>query len=147
MTSMFLLTFSAPIVELKAGDVLFRQGESGGDLYVLSSGRLAVERDGLRIATIAQSDALVGEAGVLLGRPHGATVRAETSSNVRVVKDARTVLERHPDIAIEVARMLCHRLDATSALVSEVSRQVTGPAEQSVAGRILSVLLGPPLKR
>lgn len=147
MTSMFLLTYSAPILDLEIGDVLITQGEIGSDLYVLEAGQLAVERNGVKIATIDQHDSLIGEMGLLLQRPHSATVRAETNSKVRVVADAMRVLQRHPDITLRLATLLSQRLDDTSGLVSELSRQVSGAAERSLVGRILSGLVTMPTKR
>ena len=147
MASMFLLTYSAPIMELEIGDVLITQGEMGTDLYVLEAGQLAVERDGVKIATIDQSDSLIGEMGLLLHKPHSATVRAETNSKVRVVADAMRVLERHPDITLRLAGLLSHRLDETSGLVSELSRQVSGTAEKTLIGKILSSLVTTPVRR
>jgi CRP-like cAMP-binding protein len=144
MASMFLLTYSAPIRELEIGDVLITQGTIGTDLFVLESGQLAVERDGVKIATIDQPDSLIGEMGLLLHKPHSATVRAETNSKVRVVADAMRVLERHPDITLRLASLLCQRLDETSGLVSELSRQVSGTAEKTLVGRILSSLVTTP---
>lgn len=144
MASMFLLTYSAPIRELEIGDVLISQGTMGTDLFVLESGQLAVERDGVKIATIDQADSLIGEMGLLLHKPHSATVRAETNSRVRVVADAMRVLERHPDITLRLASLLCQRLDETSGLVSELSRRVSGTAEKTLVGRILSSLVTTP---
>lgn len=147
MASMFLLTYSAPIMELEIGEVLITQGEMGTDLYVLETGQLAVERDGVKIATIDQSDSLIGEMGLLLHKPHSATVRAETNSKVRVVADAMRVLERHPDITLRLAGLLSQRLDETSGLVSELSRQVSGTAEKTLIGKILSSLVTTPGRR
>lgn len=147
MASMFLLTYSAPIMELEIGDVLITQGSMGTDLYVLEAGQLAVERDGVKIATIDQSDSLIGEMSLLLHKPHSATVRAETNSKVRVVADAMRVLERHPDITLRLAGLLSQRLDETSGLVSELSRQVSGTAEKTLIGKILSSLVTTPTKR
>ncbi len=147
MASMFLLTYLAPIKELEIGDVLITQGTLGGDLFVLEAGQLAVERDGVKIATIDQHDSLIGEMGLLLHKPHSATVRAETNSKVRVVADAMRVLERHPDITLRLASLLSQRLDETSGLVSELSRQVSGTAEQTLIGKILSSLVTTPVRR
>lgn len=147
MASMFLLTYSAPIKELEIGDVLITQGSMGTDLYVLETGQLAVERDGVKIATIDQSDSLIGEMGLLLHKPHSATVRAETNTKVRVVADAMRVLERHPDITLRLAGLLSQRLDETSGLVSELSRQVSGSAEKTLIGKILSSLVTTPVRR
>jgi len=147
MASMFLLTYSAPIKDLEIGEVLITQGEIGTDLFVLESGQLAVERDGVKIATIDQHDSLIGEMGLLLHKPHSATVRAETNSKVRVVADAMRVLERHPDITLRLASLLSQRLDETSGLVSELSRRVSGTAEKTLVGRILSSLVTTPVRR
>ena len=147
MASMFLLTYSAPIKELEIGDVLITQGSMGTDLYVLEAGQLAVERDGVKIATIDQSDSLIGEMGLLLQKPHSARGRAETNSKVRVVADAMRVLERHPDITLRLAGLLSQRLDETSGLVSELSRQVSGTAEKTLIGKILSSLVTTPVRR
>jgi CRP-like cAMP-binding protein len=147
MASMFLLTYSAPIMELEIGEVLITQGELGTDLFVLEAGQLAVERDGVKIATIDQPDSLIGEMGLLLRKPHSATVRAETNSKVRVVADAMRVLERHPDITLRLAGLLSQRLDETSGLVSELSRQVSGTTEKTLIGKILSSLVTTPGRR
>jgi CRP-like cAMP-binding protein len=147
MASMFLLTYSAPIMELEIGEVLITQGEMGTDLFVLEAGQLAVERDGVKIATIDQPDSLIGEMGLLLRKPHSATVRAETNSKVRVVADAMRVLERHPDITLRLAELLSQRLDETSGLVSELSRQVSGTTEKTLIGKILSSLVTTPGRR
>jgi CRP-like cAMP-binding protein len=143
MTSLVTLTYSAPTRELRRGDVLVTQGEAGLDIYVLESGRLAVERDGVGIATIEQPDALIGEMSVLLGKPHSATVRAERDSRVRVIKDAIRLLESQPGLALKVAQLLTQRLDATSALLVRLSREHGGkPAEQGLLGRIFHALNG-----
>lgn len=142
MTSLLLLTYSAPTIELDKGDVLINQGESDGNLYVLDSGVLAVERDGVRIATIDQFDSLIGEMSLLLGKPHSATVRAEGKARVRIVKDAMVVLERHPLITLRLATLLCQRLDSTSALLAGLSHEPDAKVEHSLIGRLRSSLLG-----
>jgi len=152
MASLLTLTFSAPTQQLAKGEVLVTQGDHGGDLYVLESGRLIVARDGVDIAAIEAPDSLIGEMAVLLGKAHTATVRADRDSRVRVIADARHLLERQPGllerqpgIALQVATLLCARLDATSALVAELSQSPTEkPAGQGFFGRLVSALAGGP---
>jgi len=145
MASLLTLTYSAPTLSLARGEVLITQGETGGDLYVLESGRLLVERDGVSIATIDEPDSLIGEMSVLLGTSYSATVRAEQNSKVRVVRDAIRILERQPAITLRLATLVCQRLDATSALLVELSREHTGKAsEQGLLSRIFSALLASP---
>ena len=88
MATLLTLTYSQPTLSLEPGDVLIKEGDPGGDLYVLESGRLRVERDGVTLATIGSPGALIGEMSVLLGTENTATVRAEKPTIVRVVKDA-----------------------------------------------------------
>lgn len=145
MASLITLVYSSPTRTLDRGDVLISQGEDGGDLFVLESGSLAVERDGVEIATISEPDALIGEMSVLLGRNYTATVRALTPVSVRVVEDAIRVLERQPLLALRVATVICERLDATSALLVEMNREHEGDARQKGwASRLFDSLINPP---
>jgi len=141
MATLLTLTYQQPTLSLAPGDVLIKEGDPGGDLYVLESGRLRVERDGVTLATISAAGALIGEMSVLLGTENTATVRAEKPTTVRVVKDALAYLERQPLVALRVAMLLSQRLDATSALLVEA--QKGKPQEPAgIFGRLMSTLSG-----
>lgn len=145
MATLLTLTFSQPSLRLEPGDVLIKEGNPGGDLYVLESGRLRVERDGVTLATISSAGALIGEMSVLLGTENTATVRAEKPTLVRVVKDALAYLERQPLVALRVAMLLSQRLDATSALLVEAQKQVARgkpPEPNGVFGRLMATVSG-----
>jgi CRP-like cAMP-binding protein len=144
MTSLLALTATRPTRTLAAGEILLVQGEAGGDLFILLSGKLAVVRDSVNIATIAQPGTLVGEMSVLLGTRNSATVRADTETKVRVIRDALKLLDSEPDLARRVATLVAGRLDATSALLVELTKQNKGKAsEQSLLNRIMSSLYSP----
>src|SRR4029079_7824866 len=108
MASLLTLTKEQPSRSLDVGEVLIAEGDPGGELYVLESGKLSVERDGVVLATIAAQGALVGEMSVLLGTENTATVRAATPATVRVVADALAYLERQPLVALGVANRITH---------------------------------------
>jgi len=111
---------------------------------VLESGKLVVERAGVQLATITAQGALVGEMSVLLGTENTATVRAEGAASVRVVADALAYLERQPLVALRVAMLLSQRLDATSKLLVELSKeQGVKSAERSTFSRLMSALVTP----
>jgi len=144
MTSLLALTATRPTRTLAAGEILLVQGEGGGDLFILMGGKLLVVRDGVTIATISQPGTLVGEMSVLLGTRNSATVRAETETRVRVIRDAIKLLDSEPDLARRVATLVAGRLDATSALLVELTKQNKGKAsEQGLLSRILTTLYSP----
>jgi CRP/FNR family cyclic AMP-dependent transcriptional regulator len=142
MASLLTLTFSQPTRTLAAGEVLIKEGDPGGDLYVLESGKLPVSRAGVTLATITAQGALIGEMSVLLGTENTATVTADKPTTVRVVKDALAFLERQPLVALRVAMLLSQRLDATSALLVEMQKDSKGKGpEAGIFGRLMSALV------
>lgn len=140
MASLLTLTYSQPTLTLKPGEVLIKEGDPGGDLYVLESGTLSVSRDGVDLARVEAPGALIGEMSVLLGTHNTATVRADKAATVRVVKDALAYLERQPLVALRVAMLLSQRLDATSALLVEAQKHE--PKPQPVFGRLFAAVTG-----
>jgi CRP-like cAMP-binding protein len=144
MASLLTLTYQQPTRSLNAGEVLIKEGDPGGDIYVLESGRLEVERAGVPLAEISAQGALVGEMSVLLGTANTATVRATAPSTVRVVKDALAYLERQPLVALRVAMLLSQRLDKTSALLVEMAQEHKGePRDKGIFDRLMQVLVTP----
>lgn len=140
MESLLELAASQPIRKLAPGEILIAQGREGGDLFVLESGQLVVERDGVAIASISSPNSVVGEMSVVLGTRNSATVRADGHAAVRVIMDARKHLEQDQAMTFRLAWLMASRLDATSAYLVELSKQHTGRAEQNMLGKILSAL-------
>lgn len=123
---------------LSPGEELIAQGASGGTLFTLESGELAVERDGVAITTISTPNALVGEMSVLLGTPASASVRAIGPVTVRAIENARAQLMQDPELTFRLAALVASRLDATTALLVDLSKE--HPAEQGLLARILSAI-------
>ena len=144
MANLLALTTGLSTRTLDRGELLLEAGEeTNGDMYILESGRLTVERDGVALALIAEPGALIGEMSVLLGTVHSATVRAEAKSTLRVVDNAVAFMERSPLVALHVATLACARLDATSALLVEMRNQAS-KSEQGMLSRLFGTLNGPP---
>ena len=140
MESLLSLAASQPVRTLFPKEVLIRQGEAGGELFVLEIGQLTVERDGITIATIEKPGSLVGEMSVVLGTLNTATVRAEQMSTVRVIHEARQHLEQNPELTFRVAWLMASRLDATSALLVQLTKQHSGKSEQGLLSKILAAI-------
>lgn len=143
MESLLTLAASHPTRTYSAGEILIGQGFAGGDLFILESGQLSVERDGVRIATIATPGSLIGEMSVVLGTLSSATVRAEKPSTLRVIHDARQYLQTDPALTFRVAWLMANRLDATSAYLVQLTRDHADKPESGLLGRILSSLHSP----
>jgi CRP-like cAMP-binding protein len=106
------------------GDVLIDEGGSKGRLYVLESGELGILRDGVEVATVADSGALVGEISALLDEPPTATVKAKTDVRAYIVPNPVGRLLDDPALLLHVARLLAHRLSETTAYLA-ASKQKT----------------------
>jgi CRP-like cAMP-binding protein len=143
MATLLEMTASQPTRTLPAGDVLLVQGEEGGDLFVLETGELAVERDGVSIATIVQPGTVVGEISVLLGIRNTATVRATRESKVKVIREARKHLRQDAELSFKIAALVAGRLDATSSVLADLSKKHGGAGEQGILRRIITALHRP----
>ena len=101
---------------LRAGEVLFEEGEAGDDAYILLSGRLRVavktESGGRQIISDLGAGELVGEIALLAGRPRTATVFAardcELAQLSRQSFDRMT--EQSRAAMVQVSRILVDRL-------------------------------------
>jgi CRP-like cAMP-binding protein len=145
MTTLAALAVSLPLETLPPGAQLTSEGSYSGRLYLLESGRLAVSREGITLASIDEPGAIIGEMAVLLGIPHSVTVTAEVTTVVRVIDEAPDVLSQHPDFALHLATLACARLNATSALLVELRQAATGKKqEQALMSRILTAMLATP---
>jgi CRP/FNR family transcriptional regulator, cyclic AMP receptor protein len=98
-------------VDVPAGKVLMRQGESGSDMMVLINGTVAIERDGARVNTLGAGD-FFGEIALIDGGPRTATVTTEEPSRLLVITrhDFRSMMEEFPDVETQVLSALAHRI-------------------------------------
>ena len=71
------------IRKVKAGKVLFEQGQEGDDLFLLLNGVLDVDVDGTILAQLGPG-AILGERAILEGGKRTATLRAATKATVAV---------------------------------------------------------------
>lgn len=141
MSSLAELIAKIPTYTLSPGDILVTQGESTGEIHVLLSGALEVERGGVALVTLDTPGTLVGEMSVLLEKPATATVRAKGKARVRTIRDAAKTLEADPQLLLRIASLLAARLDATSSLLVELNREHAGKVdEQGMLRRLYAAL-------
>lgn len=121
-----LLAFTSQRLTYKPGDVLFHQGDPGDAAFVIFGGEAEVCVDTpsgpLRVAVLKQND-FVGEIAILCDVPRTATVTAISEvTTLRIEKDLFfRLITDFPQIAVEIMRVLAHRLERTTADLRELS--------------------------
>lgn len=114
---------SLPTRRFAPGEIVLRDGEIAGVLLVLDEGTVEVVKRDVQISTIAEAGAVFGEMSALLGTPHTSTVRALSESTFRVAEDPMAFLHAHPEIALEVAKLLSRRLQLVTDYLADVKEQ------------------------
>lgn len=99
-------------LEVPSGDIVFEEGDTGREMYILVEGTLEIRRGGQVIATVDQKDTYVGETSTLLGVPRTATVAAGTDCVLMRVPQERVLdfFSHSPALALKLARILAERL-------------------------------------
>lgn len=123
MDDMLTLSAHLPEVEFAAGDVVLREGESAGAIWVLISGSLKVHKGGIVVNVINQPGAVVGEISVLLDTVYGATVEAAAPTVMRHAADGRALLASDPAITTLVAMGLAERLNFVTTYLVDLKHQ------------------------
>jgi CRP-like cAMP-binding protein len=98
-------------VDVPAGKVLMRQGDTGSDMMVLVTGSVAVDRDGNRLNTLGAGD-FFGEIALVDNGPRTATVTAEEPSRLLVIahRDFHAMMDEFPEVADQVMNALANRV-------------------------------------
>jgi hypothetical protein len=84
-----------PIATYKAGETVLYAGSRTGLLLILKTGRVAVVKDDIKIAEVAEPGAVFGELSTLLDQPHAADVYALEASQFHVT-GAEALLKEDP---------------------------------------------------
>jgi serine/threonine protein phosphatase PrpC len=86
-----------------AGAEILREGSQGEDLYILTQGRVVVEKAGQRIGELATGD-YFGEMGLVDNAPRSATVRALEPTECMVITraDMMSMMRREQMMAVKL---------------------------------------------
>lgn len=98
------------MVRLAAGEALFREGEDGHLMYVLTTGNAEVIVNN-RVVETLQHGSIVGEMGLVSPGPRSATVVATTPCEFVAVDEKRFqfLVQQTPFFATQVMRVLAER--------------------------------------
>jgi small-conductance mechanosensitive channel/CRP-like cAMP-binding protein len=128
-------------VRFAAGEVMIRQGDPGGSLYLLERGQVGVSLtvDGItrEIATLGSGDVL-GEMSLMTGAPREATCVAKSDVTAYVVDHTtmRALLEGHPRLAEEMAAILARRQSENEGERRGLSQEARTLAAAAAAGTL-----------
>ena len=131
--SLAAITEAGQDLDLRRGDVLFREGDAPDELFVVVSGRIAIANKSIdgresMVALMEEGD-LFGEMGLFDGRGRSAEARALEPSVVTAVPygPVRGLYEDDPTLLWRVVAMLTGRLRTMdAALADSVFLDVTG---------------------
>ncbi len=111
-----------PVMSLREGEILLEEGRENKALLFLLEGEVEITREGEALAKVSEPGTVLGEVGLLLGRPHMATVRAVRPSKFRVADDGLGFLSENPEAQRHVARLLARRLTSVTSYLVEARK-------------------------
>src|SRR3954469_1310537 len=118
---------------LRRGDVLFREGDPGEELFVVETGRIAIANksfDGREsVFALMEAGDVFGEMSLFDGRGRSADARALETSKVYAVpfEPLRTLFREQPELLWPVVELLAGRIrNMDVALADSVFLDVTG---------------------
>ena len=106
----------ADTVDVPAGHVLMRQDASGGEMFVIASGEVIVERNGREVARLGPGD-VVGEMALLSEGPRTATVTAAEPSTLFVLahREFHSLMDQSAEVRKCVFEAMGHRIRSIEA--------------------------------
>jgi len=111
-------------ISVKAGSVVFREGDSSREVYIVKQGTLSVlQKRGSQIVELAKlSDrAILGEMSLLDNQPRSATVRAVTDCKLTVIAPITflAMLKLIPAWLFAVLKVVTHRLREANRKINQ----------------------------
>ena len=108
----------------KAGQLIFKEGEPGKVMYVISEGEVDILVGSLLVET-AGPGSIVGEMALIDHGPRSASAKARTDCKLVVVDQERFefLVAQTPFFAIEVMQIMADRFRRTDQLVTNMASE------------------------
>jgi CRP/FNR family transcriptional regulator, cyclic AMP receptor protein len=108
--------------EFAAGDVLFREGEPGDQMFVIQSGAIRITKAIAgedRVIAMLGAGEFLGELAILNNKPRSATATIMEVTRCLVIeaRTLETMVARNAEIAMRLIKKLAKRLDSADALI------------------------------
>jgi CRP/FNR family cyclic AMP-dependent transcriptional regulator len=107
-----------PTRSFKQGEVIFKQGDSATELYVIQSGRVGIQL-GNRLLDTLEEHNIFGEMALIDNSPRSATAVASTDVVLVPVSEKQFLflVSQTPFFALMVMRVLARRLRAANSVM------------------------------
>jgi CRP-like cAMP-binding protein len=108
--------------EFAAGEVLFREGETGEEMFVIQSGRIRITKviggEPRALAMLGRGE-FIGEMAILNEKPRTATATVVEAATLLVIgaKTLEVMISNNSEIAFRLIKKLARRLDSADELV------------------------------
>lgn len=98
-------------VDIPAGKVLMRQGESGAEMFIIAAGSVRIERNGEFIRDSGPGTS-IGEMALLSEGPRTATVTATVPTRILLAghREFHQLMEEHPAIRMKILEGLATKI-------------------------------------
>jgi CRP/FNR family cyclic AMP-dependent transcriptional regulator len=108
--------------DFSVGEVLFREGETGDEMFVIQTGRVRISKlvagEQRSLATLGRGE-FVGEMAILNEKPRTATATVVEDATLLVIgaKTLELMISNNSEIAFRLIKKLARRLDSADELV------------------------------
>jgi CRP/FNR family cyclic AMP-dependent transcriptional regulator len=108
----------ALVLEFKAGEVIFREGDAASEFFVIQSGKVDIRLGNRSLGTLSDHD-IFGEMALIDAAPRSATAIAATDVKLVPVgeKQFLFLVSCTPHFALNIMRVLARRLRAQNSMV------------------------------
>ncbi len=111
--------------EFPKGTVLFREGETGKEMFVLQSGRVVITktvRDTVKILATLGPGEFFGEMALISNKPRNATATVDEPARLLVIdpKTFEGMIRGNSEIAVRMIKKLAERLDEADAQIENL---------------------------
>ena len=110
------------VVQVAAGEFIFREGEPGKEMFIVQKGQVEILkkfRGQTRQVSLLEEGDFFGEMAILEDLPRAVSARAHIESVLLRIDDATfdQMVRRNPEIAVRMLRKLARRLRESNALL------------------------------
>ena len=140
-----------PFIEVPAGAAVYKEGDSGSDMYIIESGQIDIVRQSGSdevVDSLGPGD-FFGETAMLEDQPRGVTALAKTASRMLRIERAAfaDVLRQNVEIAVRIMRKMVARQRRTEQRMHEAQTELMKAKAASAAPRAQAPAPRPPAAR